>query len=222
MNTPDFETRCIQLLERGRALASRIGHTEYGQEYWFNSCDVPIGHAWIASVANFFALTAVPRSYFSDEVRRIVEQDELKGGVPFHVVQKLIGLLDSISDEMHHGLLTKAEYIFVASTFDDFLVHATEFHRAGKKTESSVLCSAVFEDAVRKLADKVSVSQAGRSLDSIIDDLVKQGITTSVKARRWKSYAAVRNKALHAQWDEFDLRDVGEMLTGTREVVESL
>lgn len=222
MNTPDFETRCAQLIARGRTLASRIGNTEYGQEYWFSSHDVPESHAWIASVANFFSLIAVPGSYFSDEVSRIVGQDELKGGVPFNVVQKLIGLLDSISDEMQNGLLRKAEYIFVASTFDDFLAHAADFHRAGKKTESSVLCSAVFEDAVRKLAEKASITQAGRSLDSIIDDLAKQGVTTLVKSRRWKSYAAVRNKALHAQWDEFDLLDVKEMLTGTREIVESL
>lgn len=222
MNKPDFETRCAHLLARGKAFASRIDNTEYGQEYWFNSHDVPDGHAWIASVANFFALTAVPGTYFSEEVRRIVEQGELKGGVPYHAVQKLIGLLDSISDEMQHGLLRKAEYIFVASTFDDFLDHAFDFHRAGKKTESSVLCSAVFEDAVRKLADKLSVTQAKKPLDSVIDELVKQGTITAVKSRRWKSYAAVRNKALHAQWDEFDIRDVAEMLTGTREIVDML
>lgn len=123
---------------------------------------------------------------------------------------------------MQNGLLRKVEYIFVASTFDDFLTHAADFNRAGKKTESSVLCSAVFEDAVRKLAEKVSVPQASRSLDAVIDDLAKQGSITPVKSRRWKSYAAVRNKALHAQWDDFDLRDVGEMLAGTREIIEAL
>ncbi|WP_227870579.1 hypothetical protein [Orrella marina] len=104
----------------------------------------------------------------------------------------------------------------MASTFDDFLIHANDFHRVGKKTESSVLCSAVFEDAVRKLAEKVSVPQAGKSLGSVLDDLAEQGATTPVKSRRWKGYTAVRNKALHAQWDEFDLRDIEEMLTGTR------
>lgn len=123
---------------------------------------------------------------------------------------------------MQNGLLRKVEYIFVASTFDDFLTHAADFNRAGKKTESSVLCSAVFEDAVRKLAEKVSVPQASRSLDAVIDDLAKQGSMTPVKSRRWKIYAAVRNKALHAQWDDFDLRDVGEMLAGTREIIEAL
>ena len=222
MSTPDIAARCTQLLERGQLFARRIRNSQYGPEYWFDARDVPDGHAWIASVANFFALTAIPGSYFTEEVRRIVEQGELKGGVPLHAINKLLGLLASISDEMQNGLLRKVEYIFVASTFDDFLAHSADFHRAGKKTESSVLCSAVFEDAVRKLAEKVSVPQAGRSLDAVIDDLAKQGAITPVKSRRWKSYAAVRNKALHAQWDDFDLRDVGEMLTGTREIIETL
>jgi hypothetical protein len=123
---------------------------------------------------------------------------------------------------MKHGLLRRAEYIFVASTFDDFLDHATEFHRAGKKIESAVLCSAVFEDAVRELAEKVGIVQAGIALDAVIDALAKRGTTTPVKAKRWKSCAGVRNKALHAQWEDFDIRDVGEMLTGTREIIESL
>ncbi|WP_155403751.1 hypothetical protein [Variovorax paradoxus] len=220
--TPDLEARCEELLTRGRALSGRIGHGEYGPEYWFDSRDIPQAHAWIGSVANFFSLCAMPGTYFLEEVGRIVEQPELKGGAPFSVVQKLVGLLEAISEEMKQGLLRKAEYIFVASTFDDFLDHATEFHKAGKKTESAVLCSAVFEDAVRKIAEKVGVVQAGVALDAIIDALAKQGATTPVKAKRWKSYAGIRNKALHAQWDDFDIRDVGEMLTGTREIIESL
>lgn len=118
--------------------------------------------------------------------------------------------------------MRKAECIFVASTFDEFLDHAAEFHKSGKKIESSVLASTVFEDAVRRFATKQEMAQGGRSLDSLIDDLVKCGAVTLVKAKRWKSYAGVRNSSLHAQWDEFDIRDVGEMIKGTREIIESL
>src|SRR3989304_3037237 len=52
------------------------------------------------------------------------------------------------------------------------------------------------------------------------DNLVKSGALPAIKAKRAKSYAAVRNKALHAQWDDFDIRDVGEVINGTRELVE--
>lgn len=220
--SPDLEARCLELIERGRALASYIRVYDGRPNYWFRAEDVSSLQAWIASTANFFRLCATPDTYFLQEAARIVKDEQLVGGVPYHSVQKLIGLLLSISEEMKHGLMRKAEYIFVASTFDDFLDHAAEFHKAGKKTESSVLASTVFEDAIRRLAAKMTMEQAGRSLDSLIDDLVKCGAVTPVKAKRWKSYAGVRNSSLHAQWDNFDIRDVGEMIMGTREIIESL
>lgn len=220
--TPDFQARCEELLSRGRGLLSSIGHSAYGVNYWFDERSIPQAQAWIGSVANFFRLSATPDTYFMQEVNRIVEDPELKGGVPVHSIQKLAGLLESIAEEMKHGLLRKAEYIFVATTFDDFLDHASEFHRSGKVIESAVLCSAVFEDSVRKLAEKVAVQQAGVALDAVIDALAKQGATTPIKAKRWKSFAGIRNSALHAQWDGIDLRDIGQMIDGTREIIESL
>jgi uncharacterized protein YutE (UPF0331/DUF86 family) len=178
--------------------------------------------AWIASAANLFRIIATPDTYFHQECERILQDEDLRRGVPYHVVQKLIGLLDSVLEEIQRGLLRKAEYIFVASTFDDFLDHAEEYHKAGKKIESSVLASAVFEDSVRKLAAKNELKQSGVALEAIIDDLVKMNVITAVKAKRIKGYSAVRNKALHAQWDDFDIRDVGEMIKGTREILEML
>ncbi len=52
--------------------------------------------------------------------------------------------------------------------------------------------------------------------------MTKSGALTSVKAKRVKGFSGVRNKALHAQWDEFDIRDVGELINGARELVEML
>ena len=162
--------------------------------YWFNDEEIPALQAWIASAANLFRLCATPDTYFLQEATRIVEDQALSGGVPYYTAQKLIGLLQSILEEMKQGLMQKAEYIFVASTFDDFLEHAAEFHKSGKKIESSVLACTVFEDSVRRFAEKMSMKQAGRALDVVIDDLVKNGAITPVKAKRWKSYAGVRNR----------------------------
>ena len=48
-----------------------------------------------------------------------------------------------------------------------------------------------------------------KSLDPLIDELVKNEVITPVKAKRIKGFAAVRNHALHAEWEEFDIKDVG-------------
>lgn len=218
----ELQNRCKELIERGKAYSSRIKYFRSSPNYWFGSELTSELQAWIASVANLLRIIATPDTYFHQECERVLQDEDLRRGVPYHVVQKLIGLLDSVSEEIQRGLLRKAEYIFVASTFDDFLDHAEEYHKAGKKNESSVLASAVFEDSLRKLATKNNVKESGVPLDTIIDELVKVNILTAVKAKRIKGYSAVRNKALHAQWDDFDLRDVGEMIKGTREILEML
>jgi uncharacterized protein YutE (UPF0331/DUF86 family) len=58
------------------------------------------------------------------------------------------------------------------------------------------------------------------SIEPLIDELVKAGVFTPVKAKRIKAYAGVRNHALHAEWDDFDSRDVGEMVQGIRELID--
>lgn len=221
--TVDLQARCEELLAKGRELSKRIRLYEGKANFWHRPEDVPELQAWISSTANFFRLIATPDTYFHQECTRIVEDKELSRGVPHHSVQKLVGLLQSAADEMKAGLMRKAEYVFVATTFDHFLDHASEYHKAAKKIEASILASAVFEDAVRKLAQKHNVSEAGRPLETLIDELTKSGVLTSVKAKRVKGFGSgVRNKALHAQWDEFDIRDVGELINGTRELVEML
>lgn len=218
----ELQNRCKELIQRGKTLSSRAKRLRDSSRYYFTSESTPELQAWVASVANLFRIIATPDTYFCQECERILQDGGMRKGVPYHVVQKLLGLLDSVLEEIQNGLLRKAEYIFVASTFDDFLDHAEEYHKAGKKIESAILVSAVFEDSVRKLITKSGLKETGIALDTLIDALVKANVITAVKAKRIKGYSAVRNKALHAQWDDFDIRDVGEMLKGTREILEML
>jgi len=216
----ELQSRCRELIQRGKIL---ISHAKSMQgHYYFGKESISELQAWVASVANLLRIIATPDTYFYQECERIIQDPDLRNGVPYHIVQKLVGLLDSVMEEIEHDLLRKAEYIFVASTFDDFLDHAEEYHKAGKKIESSVLASAVFEDSIRKLATKSGMKESGVPLETLIDGLAKANVLTSVKAKRVKGYSAVRNKALHAQWDEFDIRDVGDMIKGTREILEML
>lgn len=217
----NLQARCKELLERGKQIIGQIRYYQSGPNYWYRNEETADIQAWIASVSNYFRLTATPDTYYHQECTRILEDSDLRRGVPFHVVQKLTGLLQSIKDEIERGLLRKTEYLFIATTFDDFLDHASTYHKGGKKVESSVLASAVFEDAIRKIATKNEITETGKSLESIIDEITKKNVFTPVKAKRIKGYSAIRNKALHAQWDEFDIRDVGELIKGTRELIET-
>jgi len=217
----DLQKRCSELIERGKQIIGQIKYYDGSPNYWYRSDEVADIQAWIASVSNFFRLTAIPDTYYHQECTKILNDDALSGGVPFHVIQKLSGLLLSIKDELERGLLKKAEYLFIATTFDDFLDHAATYHKGGKKNESSVLASAVCEDAIRKIAKKNELEEKGKSLELIIDELAKKNVFTPVKSKRIKGFAAISNKSLHAQWDEFDIRDVGELIKGTRELIDT-
>jgi hypothetical protein len=213
--------RAKLLLDRGKQLSASIGRSrDYRANYWYKDEELSEVRSWFDSVFNLFRLITTPDMHFFDQVMEISKDNDLKRGAPYWAVQKLCGNLTSIIEEIELGLLNKAEYIFVATAFDDFLDHAEHFYKSAKKMEAGVLASIVFEDTLRKISSKYNTSNTGESIEVIIDNLTKANAWTSVKAIRIKAYAAVRNKALHANWEEFELRDVGELIKGVRELLE--
>jgi hypothetical protein len=160
-------------------------------------------------------------SHYFKECAKVTESEDLNSGVPFWAVQKLTGLLKSLKEEISLGFLKKIEFMVFATAFDDFLDHAEQFHKGGQLMESGVLASIVFEDSVRKIAEKNAIAQGGVSMDDLLDLLSKKEVITPVKAKRYKGLAGIRNQALHAQWDELDLRDIGSLIKGTKEIIET-
>jgi len=181
---------------------------------------IPAYQSWLSSAANLIDYVSPMDSYFGKECRQVLSHDGLKTGIPSTVVKKMLGLLKAAKEEWEHGLLGRVEYIVAAATFDDFLDHAASYHKGNRKIESAVLASAVLEDTMKRVASKNGIDPSGKTLEPLIDELVKTGVLTLVKAKRIRGWAGVRNHALHAEWDEFDIRDVGELIKGTRELIE--
>lgn len=214
-------TRIDALIERGGKLLAQRGHTaDYGPDHWVDERLIPEVQAWMTSSANLVTLLSLPGSYFRDELSRITTNDQLKGGAPWALLQKTQGLLLSLKEEAAHGLLRKIEDVVIATAFDDFLDHSAAFHKSNKPREAGVLAAIVLEDTIKRIATKNNVDPAGRSLEQLVDELTKAKVFTPVKTKRIKAYAGVRNPALHAEWDKFDIRDAGELINGTRELIE--
>ena len=187
-------------------------------DYWVR--DVIVGQSWMASAANAIQQVSPTGSFFRIELDRLMSNDQLKGGIPISVAQKVLGLLQSVQLEAQAGLLTKLEDQIVATAFDDFLDHASQYHKSGKVKEAAVLASAVLEDTVKRIATKSGINPTGLSLEPLIDELARLDVVTPVKAKRLKSYAAIRNHALHAEWEKLDLKDVGAQISGLRELLD--
>lgn len=215
-----IEKRFTELLERGRRLKEKLPRDQYGIEYWVLTDDVPEYQAWVSSTANLLRVVALPDSYFVEESSRILSDTDLGTGIPSHVIQKFYAVLSAAYEDWSAGLLRKVEHLVAAATFAQFLDHAELYHKGNKKVEAAVLASAVLEDTIKKIASKNSVKPTGKSLEPLIDGLAAKDVFSQVRCKRVKSYAAVRNHALHAEWDSLDIRDVGDLIQGTRELIE--
>jgi len=215
-----IEKRFENLIQLGQQLINQIRRNEYGtHEYWVDSNKLTAYHSWIYSVNNFLNFLSKANSLYSSEMATLLETKDVKGDVSSDVVKKIYGLLNSAFIEWKEGFLERIEYIIAAETFDDFLTHSEDYHKSNKKIEASVLASAVLEDTLKKIALKNSISQ-NQSLEPLIDELTKNNIFTPVKAKKYKSYVGIRNSSLHARWDEFDIKDVGYLIKGVKELIE--
>lgn len=215
----EIESRFGQLIEHGDNLARSIPRDQYGLEHWIPSERITDYHAWLSSAINLIDVVAPADNHFRADAKHVMQHPDLQSGILTSVFQKILGLLKAAHMEWQQGLLRKIEYVIAAGTFDDFLDHAAMYHKANKKIEASVLASAVFEDTVRKIAQKHGIHTSGQSLEGLIDELQRASVLTPVKAKRLKGFAAVRNRSLHAEWDAFDIRDVGEAIAGSRELL---
>ena len=106
-----------------------------------------------------------------------------------------------------------------AEVFDDFLDHAKSYRKNGRKNEAGVIAGVVFEDTVRRVCRKYGISESGEKLDELISQLAKSNVLSTTKAKRARVAADVRNKATHAQWDEFDDNDLKTTIEFTEEMI---
>jgi hypothetical protein len=217
----NIEARFDELISAGQNLIKAIPGNEDGPEYWIPEQSIAEYQRRLMSSANLINLMATQDSTFGQECAKILGNKYAADGIPSRMVQKIYGLLSSARDEWQRGLLRKIEYLVAAETFDDFLDHAHSYHKGNKKIEASILASAILEDTVKKIAKKNGLDSKGISLEPLIDSLVKAGTFTPVKAKRVKAFAGVRNHALHAEWDEFDIKDVGDVIAGIRELIDT-
>jgi hypothetical protein len=138
------------------------------------------------------------------------------GSAKSECVGQLVSVLENLLADIEAGLISSLEDRIRAETFDDFLDHAVQYHKA-KRKESGVIAGVVFEDTIRRIAKNNGVS--ARKLETIINELAKKNVLTATKAKRAKVGAHVRTKATHALWEEFDLKDVSDTINFTRELI---
>jgi len=174
--------------------------------------------AWLASAQNIVHLVVSnPDNPYRMSVDKICNTN--RGYVVHKSVGEISVILKSLLKDIDMGLLSSIEVQTRASVFDDFLDHAKEYVKHKLKNEAGVIAGVVFEDTLRNICRNTSIEEKGKNLDLLIDELVKAGTLTQIKAKRAKVAAHVRTKATHAQWGEFEIEDVNTTIEFTEELI---
>lgn len=190
--------------------------------FWMRSESTPAAHSWLNSTSNLIKLVCPPQSIFVSNLESILSDSHFRTGssTPTHTIQKVLGLLESAHNEFKDGMLHNFEYSVLSEAFDDFLDHAESFHKGGKKNEAAILSSIIFEDTIKKIAKKNNIDPSGLSLEPLITELSKARIFTPVATRRIKGFSGLRNSTFHAEWDKFEIDDVGEFIKSLKKIIE--
>lgn len=155
---------------------------------------------------------------YCNEAIRIQANSKRQGGIYIDDVQTMIGHLKQFRSAIRYGLLKDANATLSASDFDDFLEHAQEYHRLNRKVESSVIASAVLEDSIKRIIRTRGLTPS-RNLEEALNALKAAGVFSANETKKLKYFAGIRNAALHADWEEFDLADVGNLISGVRDII---
>lgn len=202
-----------ELLSAGRRLKCGNQYDQVQGEPHRQECS-----GWLAAAQNLVHLVVDnPINPYRASVDKICNSNH--GPSVNRSVGEVTVILASLLQDIDSGLLTSIQDQARASVFDDFLDHAKEYAKNKKLKEAGVIAGVVFEDTVRTICRNEGIAEKGNKLDSLIDELVKAGALTQIKAKRAKVGAHVRTKATHAQWDEFDLEDVNTTIDFTEELL---
>lgn len=141
---------------------------------------------------------------------------------PIHgVMREKVGALRALRRDYQAGYLSSVQNLVRSEVFADFLEMAEHLLKQGYKDPCAVLVGGVLEDHLRNLCRGrgISLQTSGRpkKADSMNNDLATAGVYSKLDQKNVTAWLDLRNKAAHAQYDEYNVDQVRILLTGVRE-----
>jgi len=140
----------------------------------------------------------------------------------YDYVAQALSILKAAKTDYENGYLFDTRALIQAEVFDDFLDQAAQLLENGYFGPAAVVAGAVLEDGLRKLCQQNNtVVSARATIEPMNVALAKTGLYGIVIQQKISALAAIRNKAAHGKWDEFDANDVGQMIGQVRIFMEN-
>ena len=136
-------------------------------------------------------------------------------------IADLAGILLALRSDYLAGYLDDIQELVHASVFADFLEMADHLLNEGYKDPAAVLAGGVLEEHLRKLCEKngIDTESAGspKKADMLTSQLTEAGAYEKLDQKSVTAWLDLRNKAAHANYDEYAKEQVASMTQGIRD-----
>jgi hypothetical protein len=141
-------------------------------------------------------------------------------------IKTCVGILQSFKQSIEEGFLDDLFLRVESEIAADYMGQAERLLQEGQSGKfdhvaAAVLSGAVLEKGLKTLCGQqqtpVSITDAKgapKTLNPLIDDLKKAGAFSELKAKQLRTWADIRNKAAHGEFNAFTRTDVEEMIRG--------
>lgn len=132
------------------------------------------------------------------------------------------GVADALREDIASGYLTTFAELIRADVFADFLEMADELSTKGFKDPAAVVAGSVLEEHLRKLAQRNDIAfedDEGKPLkaERINAELARAEVYNKLAQKDVTAWLALRNKAAHGDYEEYDHKQVAALITSVRD-----
>ncbi len=163
-------------------------------------------------------------STHANQARLVIER------LPFpqtQIIPYLAGIVRTLRDEVEADFLKSAREFIQGELFGDFLEMASFLLNEGYKDAAAVIVGGVIEVHLRKLCVKnsiaVEITENGQTkakkADRLNSELAVAKIYSKLDQKNLTAWLDLRNRAAHAQYNEYTKDQVSLLLQGVRDFI---
>jgi flagellar biosynthesis chaperone FliJ len=132
-------------------------------------------------------------------------------------ISQVQGIALTVKHDIENDLLVSIKGLLQADLFADFLEIGEHLLEEGYKDAAAVTIGAVLEDGLRKLCNKNGIETmkpngSSMTIDPLNAELAKKNVYSKLVQKQVTSWAHIRNKAAHGEYDEYNKEQVQMML----------
>ncbi|TDN35877.1 hypothetical protein E4631_24615 [Hymenobacter sp. UV11] len=209
MNIETVKTRVDELLTLGKNAERSVQQSNFGNVFVNSKGFSEFRAASLSFIKNVFG----ENHTFYKEFEEVVSYDKAKS---LNSVDRGIGVLRAIKQELDGGWLFTVRNIVAADIFTDFLEMANYLLVEGYKDPAAVMIGGVLEEHLRQLCNRngidIAVHKDGKDIPKTADrmnaDLAGAGIYSRLYHKGVTGWLDLRNKAAHGHYNEYDKKQV--------------